>query len=481
MGHRPMSARPQHHFLEESAAPPATAASALELLAGVFDARTLPDAAHRLARALAGQLGLRWAMVATVDDGAPRVVATSSRDDLQAPQARDAIEPIEAAMAEAIDQGVSLAFPETARCQPAGAVLLAHRLLHARTGGSFATLPLAAHGKRFAVVMLHGDDRAFVTAQLGAVEDLLVLAAPALSLMQQAEEPWHRRLFVAVIERRRAWLGTGRRVWVAGAIAAPLLAFVAWPVTQHAAGRARVEGAQHRVLVAPADGYVRQVHARPGDAVTAGTVLLDLTEAELVLDRDQWSGQIDQQENAYASAMSRADRATAMVSLARLEEARVQLARIDGQLARAQLVAPFDGTVIQGDLAASVGAPVRQGDALMTLAAGDGHRVLVEVDEADIARVQVGQAGTLSLSSMPWDTLQLRVRRIAPLARVVEGDNVFDVEAELTGAGADPRLRAALRAGLQGRARIDVAERPLAVQWGVAAASRLRRLAWRWL
>lgn len=453
---------------------PAPGTSALAMLAEVLDAASLQEAAGRLAKALALALDLRWVAIATVADGIPTLMATSSRDDVSAQQSRDASEPIGAAMSEALDQGISLAVPEAIGAPRRHAVLLAHRILQSRLGGSIASVPVAAHGKAIAVVMLLGE-APWTAHRLQAVEDLLVLAGPALSLMQQAELPWHRRFAAVAAERWQAWLGTRRRAWAVAGCCVAGFALLALPTTQRAGGQARVEGAQQRVLVAPADGYVREVHVRPGDVVSSGAVLVDLTEAELVLDRDQWRGQLEQHENAYAAAMARADRASAMVSLAKLEEARVQLARVEGQLVRAQVVAPFDGMVIQGDLAASVGAPVRQGDALMTLSAGDGFRIVVEVDEADIARIQPGQPGVLALSAMPWDTLRLRVRRIAPLARVVEGANVFDVEAVLE--DPDPRLRA----GLLGRARIDVGERPLAVQWGLGAAARLRRLSWRWL
>ena len=137
----------------------------------------------------------------------------------------------------------------------------------------------------------------------------------------------------------------------------------------------------------------------------------------------------------------------ASTSMARIAEAQAQLALVDEQLVRGRVGAPFDALVVQGDLSQSIGMPVRQGDTLMTLAAMGRHRVIVEVDETDIARVRPGQPGQLALSSLPWNTHAVVVERITPLAKAVDGRNVFEVEARMEAAPSD------MRPGLLGRAR----------------------------
>lgn len=46
---------------------------------------------------------------------------------------------------------------------------------------------------------------------------------------------------------------------------------------------------------------------------------------------------------------------------------------------RAQIVAPFDGIVIEGDLSQSLGAPVARGDSLFKVTPLDGYRVILKV------------------------------------------------------------------------------------------------------
>jgi multidrug efflux pump subunit AcrA (membrane-fusion protein) len=109
---------------------------------------------------------------------------------------------------------------------------------------------------------------------------------------------------------------------------------------------------------------------------------------------------------------------------------------------------PLAGIVIDGDLTRSIGAPVKRGDKLMTIAPAGQHRIVIQVSERDVAGIHPGQPASLALSALPWDDLPLRITRLVPVARAVDGDNVFEVEAELGSAAAG------LRPGMSGIARI---------------------------
>jgi biotin carboxyl carrier protein len=385
------------------------------------------------------------------------------------------------ALNEALEQGTALAEPalDAADHGPIRLELLA---LQQRVGGALAVLPLADAAQPGqplgAVALERHDGRPFTAAELQWLSHALALAAPALALLQRAEEPAHRRLLRSA---QAAWHGLQapgqqhrRRLWQAGAA---LLAFGALvPLTHEVGGSARLEGAEQRVLAAPTDGFIKAAPVRPGDRVQAGAVLLELTERDLQLERERWASQLAQHENAFAAAMARNDRTQAAVSSAKVDEAQAQLSLVDEQLQRSRLLAPFAGVVIQGDWSQQIGAPVRQGDTLITLAASQGYRVMVEVDEIDIARVQPGQAGTLLLSALPWGGRDVVVERITPLAKAVDGRNVFEVQARLSEAGveADPELRP----GLQGRARLAVGRMPLLWAWARPWLDRARLALW---
>lgn len=465
---------------------------ALALLAELLAAGEPGAAAQALAHGLRRHLGA--ARVSVGQAQAEGCELWAAGEDAAAACAPDPALRL-AAMDEAVEQGEALFHPAT-RDAPVDAprsavgaaeptlapITLAQRSLAQAAGGEVplhvATLPLCTSGQVVGALCIERRTP-FTAAEQHLLLHLAGLAAPVLALHDAAALPLRRRLRQAL---GSSWARLRdpreRRLRrVAGAASALLLVLALLPLEHTVGGRARVEGAEQRVLVAPSDGFLKAARAKPGDAVKAGQVLADLAEQDLQIERNKWASQLAQHENGYAAAMARADRGEAAVSLAKLSEAEAQLALVDEQLQRAQLAAPFDGVVIQGDLSQAVGAPVKQGDALMTVATTQRFRVIVQVDEGDIARVRPGQRGRLALSALPWDTIALRVVRITPIATAVEGANVFEVEAELPGAPAT----AGLRPGLQGRAKLVVGRQPLLVSWTQPLLDKLRLLGWRWI
>jgi multidrug efflux pump subunit AcrA (membrane-fusion protein) len=256
--------------------------------------------------------------------------------------------------------------------------------------------------------------------------------------------------------------------------AAALLAALCIPVPYRIGGEARIEGAIQRALVAPADGFLRHVHARPGDRIAADAVLVELAPDDLRLEQRKWQSELAQHENAASAALARGDRAQYAINQARADEARAQLELADSHLERARILAPFDGVVIKGDLATSLGAPVRRGDVLLTVAPGDRFRLLVEIDERDIAGVTVGQKGHVALGALAERALAFVVAKVTPVAVTRDGRNFFEVEGRLEDS---PAL---LRPGLQGVARIEAGRHPLAWIWTHRFSETVRVALWSW-
>lgn len=402
------------------------------------------------------------------------VTADTKTNHLRPPSPTDWAE----AMEEAIDQGQALHW--SAQPDPTQPwVTLAQRQLAGGPAHVVLTLILPGQPEPMGALSLlwPAGQTAPLPNDTALWQTLASQIAPLLAWQQQAGRPWHWHLRRA-IGRTVARAGGGAHPHPRWAIAGGVLAAVllgALPLPERIGGHARIEGAQQRVLVAPSDGFIKGVHAHPGDHVRADQVLADLAEQDLKLERDKWASLIAQQDNSYAAAMTRADRAEAALAMSRLDEAQAQLALVDEQLQRSQLKAPFDGVLIQGDLTQSIGAPVKQGDTLMTVASTDHWRVIIEVDEADIARVRVGQVGEMALSALPWDTLPLRVQRITPLAQARDGRNVFEVEAAFSAP-----VPVEVRPGLMGQAKVRIGERPLLWAWLRPVVERVRLGLWAW-
>ena len=396
------------------------------------------------------------------------------------------------AMHEALDQRADLLTPPV-EFEAVPRIRAAQQQLLAQSGkGSVACVLLSAGGNTneepcrsapigVLCVQRGADQSALDAADVAALEHLAAFGGPVLRLLDERDASLKQRLLRAwQRERAMGW----QRWRVAGAaVAVSVLAGLClWPADLNVSGHARVEGELQRTLSAPVAGYLKQVHVRPGDVVKEGQLLLEMADQELLVERERWSSQLAQSDSSLAEANAKADRSQLVIGLAKSSEMQAQLDLVQSQLDRSQVRAPFAAVVVHGDLSQRLGAALEQGAELMTLAPAGKYRVIVEVDEADIAKVSAGQAGSLALSALPWNSLPLRVARITPMATPLEGRNVFEVEAELVEAQGSSTLSnpTQLRPGLSGHARIHVGQRPLLVAWLVRAADRVRLAWWRW-
>ena len=110
------------------------------------------------------------------------------------------------------------------------------------------------------------------------------------------------------------------------------------------------------------------------------------------------------------------------IRLAETDVAQAQLALEEAQLAleRSERRAPFDGTV--GMVQVREGEQIRQGDPLLAL--GDLSTLRVEttdLDEIDVARVEVGQSVDVTFDAFPDRVFTGRITRIDPMAALGGG------------------------------------------------------------
>ena len=215
---------------------------------------------------------------------------------------------------------------------------------------------------------------------------------------------------------------------------------------------------------------------RAGDTVKKGQTLARIDDRDLKLERARWSADREQQSRRLQVAMASADRGAMGVLAAQINQSEAQLSLAEEKLARATLVAPFDGLVVSGDLSQLIGTPVEQGKLLFEVAPLEGFRVVLQVDDRDIARLALGQHGTLVLSSLPDQGLPFTVRSITPVATQHDGRNVFRVEAAIEGAYA-----ARLRPGMEGIGKVTVGERRLIWIWTHGFFDWLRLALWNWM
>ncbi len=147
--------------------------------------------------------------------------------------------------------------------------------------------------------------------------------------------------------------------------------------------------------------------------------------------------------------------ATAQVQL---EQARLNIQQTQLKLADAVIVAPFDGVVtkVKGSRGAA-GSSVSIG-----LADTRQYHINVQVDETEIAKVQVGQATDITLDGLPGTTLTGKVARIDPSGALMQGVINYNVQIDLDPSDAPLRLYLTANARIIQATHADVLVVPLA-------------------
>jgi multidrug resistance efflux pump len=203
-------------------------------------------------------------------------------------------------------------------------------------------------------------------------------------------------------------------------------------------------------------------------------VLCSLVDQDLKLDQMRWRAERDLAQQKLRQASAAQDRAAMVMAMAQSDQAQAQLSLVDEKIARASIVAPFDGLVVTGDLSQSLGSPVEQGKVLFEIAPLDAYRVILNVDERDIGDLVEGQAGELALAGLPRGVLPFKVKTITPISTAQDGRNYFRIEAQLSDAGTS------LRPGMEGIGKVKVGERRLIWIWTHSLVDWLRLTLWKW-
>lgn len=112
--------------------------------------------------------------------------------------------------------------------------------------------------------------------------------------------------------------------------------------------------------------------------------------------------QLEQSENAYASALAQRNQASQQAALA------------GDQLSYGNLKADRDGVITAEQ--ADTGQNVSAGQAVYQLAWTGDVDVITDVPEVALSALRVGQTATVSLSAVPGKTWQARVREVSPAA-----------------------------------------------------------------
>ena len=456
------------------------ARNVIELVAALIEQNSFAAAARAVTSRLASMGNMRQVSLGIVHKNHTQVQAISGRASLH--KEMQANQEIAAAMDEAIKMDSTCTF--TAKGSKYDASVAAHavlaykrRLANNKIPGAVCTVPISHAGILVGAFTFEHDDHEYFDEEISNFcEAAVALVGPLLHDKYLHDRSGGEKFVVAVrsfFERAFAPDTRARGlliICVAAILSLPFLFSGQYRVTADAA----LEGAVRRIVAAPVDGFVAEAPARPGDIVAQGNLLAKLDDRDLELERVRLASENNQLQREYRSARAAHDSIEVAILRAKLDKSEAQLQLTEERLARANIVAPMDGVIVKGDLSQLLGAPVEKGQELFQIAPLDAYRVMLNVDESEVAALQVGQEGKLALVGSPDDLLAFRIERITPVATHSDGRNYFLVEASLLDA---PTM---LRPGMEGVGKVDVGERQLIWIWTHNLTDWLGLQIWRW-
>lgn len=446
----------------------------VELLSTFLEQNDFEAAAAACVTELAAFLGCDRVSLGTMERRRISMVALShaTQFDRHSNLARA----IEAAMEESVDQRETILYPDNETDRRL--VTQAHAALaHGFGSGVVLTMPLASRGRTVGALCLEraGSYR-FEGPALELAEGVAALIGPLADMQRGNERALPAHLATRASGFWEKLIGPRH----AGLKLTLLLALIGVAYLCVASGMYRitsettVEGSVQRVVAAPFQGFISEVHVRPGDTIKQGALIAKLDDRDLRLERLKTLAQREQSTKQYREAMANRDRAQIKILSSQTDQHEAQLQLIDEQLSRTVITAPFDGIVVSGDLSQSLGAPVERGQILFEIAPLDSYRMVIQVDERDIAGVKLGQHGELTLSALPGEVTEFEVKKITPVNTAKDGRNFFRVEAAPIG----PTDR--VRPGMEGIGKIEVDQRRLIAIYTRDLVNWARLWIWTW-
>lgn len=174
----------------------------------------------------------------------------------------------------------------------------------------------------------------------------------------------------------------------------------------------RLEPIHDRSLNFRLGGTLAEVLVREGEFVEAGTTLARLDQTNAYLD-------LIRAERAYERALLESIESV-------IEESRLELELARASYESTVLKAPFSGIVASID--AVVGGSVNAQTSILRLVSRDEFKVVVDVDETELRRIDVGQAVNLTVDSLPGTAYSGQVSKIGWVPSSTGGSVVYPVE-----------------------------------------------------
>ncbi|MEI8234559.1 MAG: efflux RND transporter periplasmic adaptor subunit [Verrucomicrobiota bacterium] len=216
-------------------------------------------------------------------------------------------------------------------------------------------------------------------------------------------------------------------------------------------------------------GKIKALHVEPGQTVKAGQPLCEIDDTDLQNQKASVMEEIAGCQLGVDRAMHHDIRGKELykaklitkeafdnlesdLDIAKNELAKSQrkLQTVNDEISKARIVAPADGTILQvpvieGQVVVPA-ASVNSGTTLMTVADLSKLLVTTNVNQVDVALLQLNQLVKLTMESIKQETMEARICFIAPVATIKNGVKGFQIQASIL--KPSPRLRPGMMVNL---------------------------------
>jgi len=428
---------------------------------------------HQVCNFLSGQLNCEKVSFSILEGLQMHTMALSNQ--LRFDHRSEYVAQIESCSEEAIDQKESIVFPVDEHHKHL--ITLKHQALStAHHNMNIFTLVLSTANEPFAAFCLQRKKREpFSKEEIFILKKSAELLGPAIALKLKNEHSIVEHSKHLLTRISHALFGKAhlrfKLISLVFFLLLTLLSLI--KTTSYIYADATLEGELQQVVIALDDGYVKSSYARAGDSVVKGQKLLTLKDEDLRLERDILVSEASKLNKEYQEELANAQRAKISILRAQIAQVQAKVKRIEHKIEDSIFKAPFSGIVISGDFSQAIGKPIKKGEKLFEVSLADNYRLILDVNEYDVAQLQLNQKGDLRLIGLPYETFEVTIRRITPIASIKDGGNYFHVEADVNEHDAKK-----LKPGMQGVVKIDVQEASVLWVWTHALFDRLRLWFW---
>jgi len=379
---------------------------------------------------------------------------------------------LEAAMEECLDQDDEIVWPGTSG---AAAIERDHERYARKVGvAHLASVPLRDGSEPVAAVTLERVEP-FSESELQSLRLAADLCVRRLTDLYTRDR-WFGARWAAGLRRGLSKVVGFEHTWVKLGLLATtaliaFLAFYPWAFKVQASFILQPQRTFH--LPAPFDGYIKTVSVKSGDAVSKDEILMTMDTAELELNQAELAATVQRFLSEAQLARSQASPAEMHIAIAKAEETRAALRKVQFNLDLSSVKAPEDGVVLEGEIEERIGSPVTRGEALLKLSQLDGMFAELRLPEREATRVRIGSVGEASFESRPEERFAIEVIQIEPLAVAEEGGNMLIIRTQFSEPGPDW-----WRPGMSGVTKLDCGERSLLWIFTRRAVDYLRMRFW---